>query len=98
MSMHLSELAQVLQAPQHGPDTEFSGVSVDSRTLEKGNLFVALQGPNFDGHTFLDQAWDRGAAAAAVSQPVQSQNPQDRGTHFLYSALTVTTGYAQYGK
>ena len=75
MAMQLSEATQVLSARQSGPNAEFSGVSTDSRSLEKGNLFVALRGPNFDGHAFLDQAWDRGAAAAAVSQPVETTIP-----------------------
>ncbi|MEE8428715.1 MAG: UDP-N-acetylmuramoyl-tripeptide--D-alanyl-D-alanine ligase [Gammaproteobacteria bacterium] len=75
MAMQLSEAAQVLSARQSGPNAEFSGVSTDSRSLEKGNLFVALRGPNFDGHAFLDEAWDHGAAAAAVSQPVKTTIP-----------------------
>ena len=43
-----------------------SGVSIDSRTLAPGDLFVALTGPNQDGHAFVGQAFDRGAAAAVV--------------------------------
>ena len=45
-----------------------SGVSIDSRTLAPGDLFVALIGPNQDGHAFLAQAFERGAAAAVVSR------------------------------
>ena len=44
------------------------GVSIDSRTLERGDLFVALQGPSFDGHDFVAAAFERGAAAALVSR------------------------------
>lgn len=44
------------------------GVSIDSRTLVPGDLFVALHGPNFDGHTFVADALSKGAAAALVSQ------------------------------
>lgn len=44
-----------------------SGVSTDSRTIEQGELFVALKGPNFDGHDFLEQALEKGAVAALVS-------------------------------
>ncbi|MBW0454597.1 MAG: UDP-N-acetylmuramoyl-L-alanyl-D-glutamate--2,6-diaminopimelate ligase [Candidatus Kinetoplastibacterium crithidii] len=44
-----------------------SGVSIDSRSLEKGNLFLALKGPNFDGHDYLDVAYRKGACAAIVS-------------------------------
>ncbi len=45
-----------------------SGVSTDSRTIEQGELFVALAGPNFDGHDFLGQAFEKGAIAAVVSK------------------------------
>jgi UDP-N-acetylmuramoyl-tripeptide--D-alanyl-D-alanine ligase len=40
-----------------------SGVSTDSRTLREGDLFVALRGPNFDGHDFMDAARQKGASA-----------------------------------
>lgn len=42
------------------------GVSIDSRTLQPGNLFVALPGDKADGHVFLPQAHARGASAALV--------------------------------
>lgn len=44
------------------------GVSIDSRSVETGDLFFALSGPRFDGHNFVDQALTRGAIAAVVSQ------------------------------
>ncbi|MBD3286184.1 UDP-N-acetylmuramoyl-tripeptide--D-alanyl-D-alanine ligase [candidate division WOR-3 bacterium] len=58
--------------PQDLPDlsVEPSGVSTDSRTLEQGELFVALKGPNFDGHDFTVQAFEKGAVAALVSKDV----------------------------
>lgn len=45
-----------------------SGVSIDSRTLDFGDLFVALRGPNFDGHDFVGAALEKGAAAAMVDR------------------------------
>ncbi|MCK5446417.1 MAG: UDP-N-acetylmuramoyl-tripeptide--D-alanyl-D-alanine ligase, partial [Rhodospirillaceae bacterium] len=45
-----------------------SGVSINTRTLAKGDLFVALIGPSLDGHDYVSDAFDRGAAAAAVSK------------------------------
>lgn len=51
-----------------GSDT-FSGVSIDSRTIREGELFVALKGPNFDGHNFLAAALERGAGALVSSKP-----------------------------
>jgi len=46
---------------------EVHGVSTDTRTLQPGELFIALQGPNFDGHQHLEQARAAGAVAALVS-------------------------------
>ncbi len=49
-----------------------TGVSIDSRTVVPGDLFVALEGPTFDGHDFLEEAFGKGAVAALVSRPPQS--------------------------
>lgn len=47
---------------------EVGGVSIDSRTVKKGDLFVALKGPNNDGHDYVSTALKTGAAAAMVSE------------------------------
>ena len=44
------------------------GVSIDTRTLRTGDLFVAIEGPQFDGHAFVADALARGAVAAVVSR------------------------------
>jgi UDP-N-acetylmuramoyl-tripeptide--D-alanyl-D-alanine ligase len=52
-----------------------SGVSIDSRGLERGDLFVALAGPRVDGHEFVGDAFARGASAAVVHRrPPGSDN------------------------
>ncbi len=51
------------------------GVSIDSRTLEKNDLFIAIAGPNFDGHDFVGKAFAADAAAAMVSHLPES--PED---------------------
>ncbi|MGK2742364.1 UDP-N-acetylmuramoylalanyl-D-glutamyl-2,6-diaminopimelate--D-alanyl-D-alanine ligase [Tepidicaulis sp. LMO-SS28] len=48
---------------------QVDGVSIDTRTLGKGDLFVALDGDNSDGHAYVLNAFERGAAAALVSRP-----------------------------
>ncbi len=50
-----------------GPDWQASGVSIDTRTLEPGDLFVALTDVR-DGHDFVANAFEKGAAAALVSR------------------------------
>ena len=54
-----------------------SGVSIDSRTAQPGDLFVAIKGANFDGHDFVADALARGAAAAIVSR-APAGRPDDK--------------------
>ncbi|MBT7756098.1 MAG: UDP-N-acetylmuramoylalanyl-D-glutamyl-2,6-diaminopimelate--D-alanyl-D-alanine ligase [Rhodospirillaceae bacterium] len=56
-------------------DWRASGVSIDSRTVQAGDLFVAIQGPNFDGHGFVADALARGAAAAMISRRPDNLDP-----------------------
>ena len=53
---------------------DVSGVTFDSREVGQGDLFIALTGEITDGHKFLDQAFDRGAAGAIVSQDTPHPN------------------------
>ena len=46
-----------------------SGVSIDSRSIKKGNLFFALKGPNFDGNKFAKAALESGASYAVIDDP-----------------------------
>jgi UDP-N-acetylmuramoyl-tripeptide--D-alanyl-D-alanine ligase len=76
MTMQLSEAAQLLAGSFTGADSKFTGVSTDTRQLLPGALFFALQGPNFDGHGFIETAREQGAVAAAVAHPSESALPQ----------------------
>jgi UDP-N-acetylmuramoyl-tripeptide--D-alanyl-D-alanine ligase len=62
----LSEAAKSMHGVLHGDDRGFAGVSTDTRTLRNGELFFALQGPNFDGCDYLSTACAKGAAGAVV--------------------------------
>ncbi len=74
--MGAAEAAAILGGKLRGGDAAFSGVSTDSRHIQKGELFVALKGAYFDGHAYLAQALARGAAAALVSQKMEVALPQ----------------------
>lgn len=65
--MSLSEVAYAVNGKLRGNDTEIEGVTTDTRTLAAGDLFVALRGPQFDGHAFIDQAREQHAAGVMVS-------------------------------
>ncbi|MGQ3892527.1 UDP-N-acetylmuramoyl-tripeptide--D-alanyl-D-alanine ligase [Legionella sp. CNM-4043-24] len=60
--MNLKDISVQLGLEQTAP-LSISGVSIDSRTIEPGMLFVALRGEQFDGHDFISAAVSRGAAA-----------------------------------
>ena len=60
-------------------NSQARGVSTDSRTVQKGNLFVALAGPHFDGRAFLSQAFERGAVGALISGPWSIDSNPDPG-------------------
>lgn len=60
-----------------GPsDVAFDSVSIDTRTLAPGALYVALRGPRFDGHDFARSAREGGAVALLVERPVPVDLPQ----------------------
>ena len=67
--MSLAQAAAATQGNLQGADAEFLAVSKDTRCLQKGDLYVALIGENFDGHQFLQQAESLGAVGALVSKP-----------------------------
>ena len=72
----LTKLAQVTSGELHGDDVEFSALSIDSRSINQGELFVALRGPSFDGHAFVDAAKQGGAIALLVEHAVGCDLPQ----------------------
>jgi len=53
------------------PSQKFQGVSINSRTLEPGELFFCIQGDRFDGHEFLNDAIEKKAAGVVVSDPTK---------------------------
>ena len=68
MTATLQQAAEFMQGVLHGDDRDFDGVSTDTRTIHKGALFFALQGPNFDGNDYVRAAKEAGAAGAVVSR------------------------------
>jgi UDP-N-acetylmuramoyl-tripeptide--D-alanyl-D-alanine ligase len=64
-----AELTQAFGAPPSaGLDAPVGGVSIDTRTLQAGDLFFAIKGDSSDGHDYVARAFEAGAAACVVSQ------------------------------
>jgi len=72
----LQQLAGIVGGSLHGSDALFLGVSTDTRSLQPGELFIALRGPNFNGDEFVSDARERGAAGALVGSLGESGLPQ----------------------
>lgn len=71
----LDELLGSLQGQLVGDSQKVRGISIDSRTIEPGTLFVAIEGENFDGHDFISEVKEKGAAAAIVHKPLSVDIP-----------------------
>ncbi len=75
----LQEILQITQGKFIGKASSLvipaEKISIDSRTLRKGDLFLALKGPRFDGHNFLKDCWKKGGLGAIVSEDITSPSP-----------------------
>lgn len=87
IQMTLSQIATILGLSPSQYQGVFQGISIDSRTLTPGNLFVAIKGERVDGHDYLNFAQQQGAVAAIVTHRVESALPQ-----FLVSDATLALG------
>ena len=78
--LSIAQLAEILTVPlpavPEGVLTALgTGIATDTRTLEGGEVFLALRGDNFDGHQFVAKARDLGAIAAIVDRDWQEELP-----------------------
>ena len=73
MNLTLEEITEHVGGKLRGPAAaRVRGYSIDSRTMKRGELFFAIKGLRFDGHEFVAQAAQRGAAGIVVSAAVPS--------------------------
>jgi UDP-N-acetylmuramoyl-tripeptide--D-alanyl-D-alanine ligase len=77
VNLTLADIAEILgNALSADDDRVVRGVSIDTRTLRPGDVFFALSGSRSDGHAFVHEAFERGAAAAVVEVTWNPGNPQ----------------------
>ncbi len=74
--MLLTEIAKAVDGSLSGEEKMISSVSIDTRTLQAGDLYIAIQGENFDGHDFVAKAEQAGAAAIMVAKPMATNTAQ----------------------
>ena len=97
----LSQLAQFTgdSASLGKHDLLVTNISSDSRTLQPGDLFIALRGQNFDAHCFVTMAKDRGAIGAIVERAWTGKTASDfpllRVSDTLAAYQQIAAGYRQ---
>jgi UDP-N-acetylmuramoyl-tripeptide--D-alanyl-D-alanine ligase len=74
--MRLSAIAMWTHGHLLGGDASINGVTIDSRKVKPGDLFIAFKGERVDGHDYLADAKARGATAALVERRVDVDLPQ----------------------
>ena len=75
-------------------DWHVSGLALDNRKTQKGDLFIALAGEHHDGHDYVEAAIDSGAVAALVSHEMPSEIPQI----IVDDTLTALEGLARHAR
>ncbi|MGH2740692.1 MAG: UDP-N-acetylmuramoyl-tripeptide--D-alanyl-D-alanine ligase [Actinomycetota bacterium] len=76
MKRPLTWIAAACAGRLEGRDTVITGVTVDSRRVTAGDLFVALSGERTDGHDHVEDALSRGAVGALVERQTNASGPQ----------------------
>lgn len=75
MKLTLGEVADLLESSSGDPNRPVEGYSIDSRSISPGQLFFAIRGPRFDGHKFVESAFERGASGVVVEQAFYTAAP-----------------------
>ncbi len=76
MRLALGKVAEFISAAgEFAPQETVRGYSIDSRTVEAGQLFFAVKGERLDGHDYVEQALEKGAAAAVVRKDQVGRYP-----------------------
>jgi UDP-N-acetylmuramoyl-tripeptide--D-alanyl-D-alanine ligase len=63
----LYQFADASKGVSRGKNIEFSSVAIDTRTLNQGDLYIAIKGENFDGHQFIGKAIEKGCCGFVIN-------------------------------
>jgi UDP-N-acetylmuramoyl-tripeptide--D-alanyl-D-alanine ligase len=92
--MDLQQLSHILDLPSTAVAVSFDSLSIDTRTLQAGQCFLALRGEHFDGHDFVPAAKAGGAVAAIVEYSCETDIPQ----LVVPNAQQALASYARYNR
>jgi UDP-N-acetylmuramoyl-tripeptide--D-alanyl-D-alanine ligase len=90
MKLPLSRVAEFLSAAgEFDPNAVAQGYSIDSRSIQRGELFLAVKGERMDGHDFVTQALEKGAVAAVIRKDQLARYPLKTGLITVDDTLTA---------
>lgn len=72
---NLKQLAEISNGKLSGSSINVNSFSIDTRTINPNEAYIALKGENFDGHEFISEAALKGASTAIVSRPIEVDIP-----------------------
>jgi UDP-N-acetylmuramoyl-tripeptide--D-alanyl-D-alanine ligase len=76
MLMQLNEINTIVGGELLGANVPINKISIDTRTLQSGDLYIAIKGENFDGNDFVAQAEAAGAAAVLLGEEIKTVVPK----------------------
>lgn len=72
---NLKQLAEISKGKLSGSSIKIDSFSIDTRTINLNEAYIALEGENFDGHEFISEAALKGASAVIVNKPIEADIP-----------------------
>ena len=80
----LSNLSKIVNCDLIGNDAFFEKVSTDTRSMAEGDIFLALKGPNHNGHDFINKALDKGASCLITEKEIPGETYIKTKNTFLF--------------
>ena len=95
MKLPLSRIAEFTSARGNFDRNSIAeAYSIDSRSIQRGQIFFAVKGERLDGHDYVEQALEKGAVAAVVNRDVSSRYPRTAPVLFVEDTLIALQSLA----
>lgn len=95
LPLQIGEIALACKGEAHG-EAQVTSVCIDSRKISQGCLFIAIKGDRFDGHDFVEKAFEEGAAAVMVHRDIHCRGPYVRVANTREALLRLAGYYRQF--
>ena len=96
--IHLSEIARATGGTLIGRDGEVRTITTDSRSVEPGAMFIAIRGERFDGHDYINKAYEAGAACVLGDHIPEGVIPLGAGGVVVRDTVKALGDIAKYRK